>query len=968
MKRFTILMITLFLSTALSFGQLTNGTLRGRAADLAGAIVVGADVIAIGTDAVERKAKTNQAGEFTFTLAPGRYTVRVASSGFALYENTEVDVVVGRSVSLDVTLNVAQAEAEVTIGEEAPVNTNPESNASALVLNEKDIEALPDNAEDLDAALRALAGPGAGPNGGEIFIDGFSGGKLPPRDTIREIRINQNPFSSEYDRLGLGRIEILTKPGSDEFRGEVEFEFEDESLNARNPFAPNRAPFQIRNFEGNLGGPIIKNRASFFVDFGREAADNNSLINALVLNPALNITPFQLAVLTPSKDLEFSPRFDFKINDNNTFVGRYEYSRSNSQNSGLGGFDLLSRAFATRDSEHSLRLTETSVISGSIINETRFQYIRRRSFQESADNTPTIRVLDAFTSGGANVGLGFDNQDRFELQNYTSFLRGRHSLKAGIRLRHVRLGSASPNNFAGTFTFTSLDQYRNTILNLPNTSPTQFSIAGGNPEAGINQTDLGLFVQDDWRINPKLTLSFGLRYETQTNISSNKNFSPRINFAYAPGADGNNRPKTVFRGGFGVFYDRFSEGLTLQSIRFNGINQQQFVVTDPSILDAIIFTPSGVSNVPTVQSLTAFAQPQTTRVVAPELQTPYTLQTALSVERQLPLKTTISATFVNARTRRLLRSRNINAPINGVRPVLNAGNIFQYESTGRFNQNQLIFNFRSNFIEDVSIFANYSFGQAKSDSDGAGTFPANSYDLSDEYGNALLDIRHRFVIGGSFAAPFGVRLNPFITFRSGAPFNITTGTDSNGDTLFTERPAFATDLNRQCNVGTTANPIVRSCVVQTTYGNFDLQPIAGQTIVPRNYGRGPEFFVVNLRATKEFGFGGGDKKSAPSTGPSGTPGGSSGGGGQRGGLGGPFGGGGGGQRSGNDDDESPYKIEFSVNVRNLFNRTNRGTPIGNLRSQLFGQSVSLAGGFGFGGGGGQTAGNRRIELEVQFSF
>ncbi len=241
--------------------------------------------------------------------------------------------------------------------------------------------------------------------------------------------------------------------------------------------------------------------------------------------------------------------------------------------------------------------------------------------------------------------------------------------------------------------------------------------------------------------------------------------------------------------------------------------------------------------------------------------------------------------------------------------------------------------------------------------------------LSNEYGDALLDIRHRFVIGGSFAAPFGVRLNPFITFRSGAPFNITTGTDSNGDTLFTDRPAFATDLNRQCNVGTASNPIVRSCVVQTTYGNFDLQPIAGQTIVPRNYGRGPEFFVVNLRATKEFGFGGGsDKKSASSTGPSGTPGGSGGGGGQRGGLGGPFGGGGGQQRPADDDDESPYKIEFSVNVRNLFNRTNRGTPVGNLRSQLFGQSVSLAGGFGFGGGGGQAAGNRRIELEVQFSF
>ncbi|MDQ4120685.1 MAG: TonB-dependent receptor [Acidobacteriota bacterium] len=949
MKQIASLFIAAFVFAATVFGQQTNSALRGRVVDVLGAVVVGANVTIVAANGAERTAQTNQNGEFSFTnLAPGKYVVRASAAGFAAYENAEIEIVGGREATLEIPLNVAQAEAQVNVGEEEPVNTNPEANASALVLKEEDIEALPDNDEELAAALQALAGPAAGPNGGEVFIDGFSGGRLPPRDAIREIRINQNPFSSEYDRLGLGRIEILTKPGTEEFRGEVEFEFEDEALNSRNPFAPNRAPFQVREFSANIGGPIVRRRASFFVDFELGDTANNSLINALVLDPNLNVTPFQLAVLTPSREFEISPRFDVQLNERNTLVGRYEFSRERNENSGLGGFDLLSRGFNSSSTEHSIRLTETAVLSGSVVNETRFQYIRRRSNQEAVDNSPTIRVLDAFTAGGANVGLAFSNEDRFELQNYTSFALGNHSLKAGGRFRHFKLTDYSPNNFAGTFTFTSLEQYRNTISNVSGAFPTQFSIAGGNPEASIKQTDLGVFLQDDWRMRPDLTLSFGLRYENQTNISSHFNLAPRFGFAYAPGAGGaNNRPKTVFRGGLGIFYDRFSENLSLQAIRFNGINQQQFVVTDPAILDAIIFTQNGVTNVPTVNQLAAFAQRQTTRVVSPDLQSPYTIQTALSVERQLPFKTTFSATFVNASTRRLLRSRNINTPINGVRPIPNAGNIFQYESTGRFNQSQLIFNVRSNFADGVSIFSNYAFGRARSDTDGAGTFPANSYDLTGEYGRAGLDIRHRFVIGGNFEAPFGIGLSPFITFRSGVPFNITTGEDLNGDTLFTERPAFASDLSEPG-------------IVVTRFGAFDPTPDPGDTIIPRNYGTGFEFFIVNLRASKEFGFG---KKGGGSSAASSGRGG--GGGGGRGGINNPFGGG---QRGGDDDDENRFNVEFSVQIRNLFNRTNGGTPIGNLRSRFFGEPVSLAGGFGFGGGGGGAAGNRRVEFEVEFSF
>jgi hypothetical protein len=949
MTRGLFAIFILVFSSVIAFGQANFGTLRGRVVDNFGAVIVGAEVTAVNqSGGAERRAQTNQAGEFSFNLAVGRYVVRVVSRGFAIYENAEVEVSTGRTPALDITLNVAQTEAEVTVGEESPVNTNPENNASALVLKDADIEALPDNDADLEAALRALAGPGAGPNGGEFFVDGFSGGRIPPRNTIREIRINQNPFSSEYDRLGFGRIEILTKPGTDDFRGEVEFEFEDEALNSRNPFSQNRAAFQVREFSANIGGPLVKKRASYFVDFEYGDTANNSLINAVVLDSNLNNTTVQFLVATPTREFEFSPRFDFQINETNTLVARYEYSRENSENSGLGGFDLPSRGFVTRGSEHSIRLTETAVINGSIINETRFQYIRRRNSDESEDASPTIRVLDAFTAGGANIGFAFSNEDRIEFQNYTSLTRGRHALKFGARVRNNRLDNSSPANFAGTFTFTSLDQYRDTILSLPGARPSQFTIAGGEPQANISQTDAGLFVQDDWRVNQQLTLSWGLRYENQTNISSNFNLAPRFGFAFSPGANGQKRPKTVFRGGFGIFYDRFGENLSLQARRFNGVNQLQFLVTDPDILDDIIFTPNGVSNVPTVTELSAFNQPQTTRIVSPDLQAPYTIQTALSVERQLPFKTTFSATYINAQTRRLLRSRNVNAPVGGVRPNPSADDIFQYESTGRFSQNQLIFNVRSNFVEGVSIFANYALSKAKSDTDGAGSFPANSFDLTGEYSDAALDIRHRFVIGGNFKTFWGIGLSPFITFRSGVPFNITTGTDDNGDSIFNHRPTFA-QLAAACGERGYTN----------SFCNIDGRD--PNAVIPRNYGRGSEFFMVNLRLSKEFGFGGKKENQAAQT-QVGS------GGGNRGGINSPFGGGGGGRGGGRDDDESPYTLEFSVQIRNLFNRTNKGTPVGNLRSNFFGAPTSLGGGFGLGGGGGGQAGNRRVEFDIEFSF
>jgi hypothetical protein len=944
--------------------QSNQGTIRGTTTDVQGSLVIDAEVSLTLPNGILRTTRSNRSGQFSFgNLAPGTYSVRVFKQDFALFEDTSVIVTAGRTTVLDVTLGVSIQETQVTVTDEAAVSTDPQSTAGAIVLNEKDLEALPDDPEDLEEALRALAGPGSGPEGGEIFIDGYSGGSLPPASSIREIRVNANPFSSEFDRLGFGRIEVFTKPGTDKLRGEFEMEFEDGYFNSRNPFSTNKPPFRSWQFGGNVGGPLIKERISYFFDAEYGRSQSNALINAIVLDPSLNPAQFSQAVVTPDDEIEFSPRFDFQLNESNAVTFRYDFERETSENSGVGGFNLPSRSFSSRSTENVLRLTHNSVLSPTIVNESRFQFITRTDRELSENETPTIQVLDSFTGGGANIGDAFSNERQFEFFNSTSVVRGRHTIKFGGRLRSFNIENASPSNFAGTFTFTSLDQYRDTILSIPGAVPTQFSIAGGEPVATVGQTDLGIFVQDDWRVNPKLTLSFGLRYENQTNIDSHGDVAPRFAFAYAPGAGTDRSPKTVFRGGIGIFYERFSDNFTLQARRFDGVNQQRFVITDPAILDSVFFGPDGsVLNVPDISDLASL--PQTTRVVSPDLLSPYTIQTAFGVERQLPFNSSISASYIHASTYRVLRSRNINAPLNGVRPIPDGGNIFQYESTGRSRQHQIVINGRSRFSDGFSIFANYSFAKAESDTDGAGTFPSNSYDLSGEFGDASSDIRHRINFGGNLELPYGLEFSPFITYRTGIPFNITTGIDSNSDSLFTERPAFATDLGRQCDFGVPGDSQIRDCVVQTAFGNFDLQPLPVQGIVPRNYGRGPSFFVTNLRVSREFEIG----RRKGSQGPADRWRGGVGGG--RGGINNPLGGqsgAGGGQND--DDDEQPlFRLEVEVFFRNLFNTTNEGIPVGNLRSPFFGRSTSSAGGFGFGGGGGGAAGNRRIEFEVEFGF
>src|SRR5215217_4183721 len=1021
MKKIVLVIALCASLPGLVFAQQRPGALRGQGLDELGGAIIGASVTVIDSKGVEKSVVTNDGGNYVVNgLAPGKYTVRATNAGFAMSETPDVEVTAGKPVQFDITLKVAIEEQKVTVNtDNRELSTEPENNAGAVVLKDADLDALPDDPDDLAAALQALAGPSAGPNGGQIFVDGFTGGRLPPRASIREVRINSNPFSAEYDRLGFGRIEILTRPGTDRYRGQVSFNFNDDALNSRNPFATTRPPIQTRQYGGNFGGPLLKRKASFFVDFDKRDINDETLIVGQVLDANNNIVGFSETVPIPSRRTSFSPRIDYQINPNNTLVARYNYSK-NTRVQGVGGFSLPSRAYDSENSEQSIQFTETAIINKTIVNETRFQFEHQTSAQDADNSIPTLEVQEAFTGGGSQVGQSHNTTNNWELTNNTSFATGAHSLKVGARVRSVHIDQFSPQNFGGTYTFfgggvgpklgandqpiggtqpiTSIERYRRTQvflaqgksaaeIRLLGGGASQFRLSDGNPETAVSQWDFGGYFQDDWKVRPNLTLSLGLRYENQKNIDSNFNFAPRLGFAWSPGGQ---QSKTVIRGGYGVFYERVGENLTMQAIRLNGVNQQQFTVQNPDFFPVI----------PTGEDLVSFAVPGSVYRLDEGLQAPYTLQSVFSVERQLPHNLTIATSYINIRTLHVLRTLPLNAPLpgtfipgvpaSGIRPLdcadfippdINPStrcNIFGYESSGHYNQNQFIVNFNSRFHRNATVNAYYVLAKANSDADGTGSLPANPYDLSTEYGRASGDIRHRFVMNGNFRAPWGITLNPFVIVQSGRPFNITLGRDINGDTFNTERPALApagADCSDRVNI---------KC---TPFGNFKLTFAPGDVMIPRNFGEGPGSTTVNLRVSKTWSFGsegrpananqrqdqqGNQQRDGRNAtimgggmagrGPGGPGGGGAGG---RGGFGGPGGGGGGfgGPGGGN----GRYNLTFSVNFQNILNHTNLANPVGNLGSQLFGQSTQTTGGFG-GFGAGNPAYNRRIDAQLRFSF
>jgi hypothetical protein len=995
-----LILISSLLGARGLWAQNATGSLRGQVIDPSGAAVPNALVQVTAPDGRQLTATTNSSGTYERRdLAPGKYIVEVIVKGFAPYKKEAVEIISGQASQLDVDLEIATEKQELTVSDQAlAIDTTPSANASAVVLTEKELEALPDDPDELQQDLEALAGPSAGPNGGQMYIDGFTAGQLPPKSSIREIRINQSPFAPEFDKVGYGRIEIFTKPGTNQWHGQISVNKNDAALNARDPFATTSAGFASTQVEGNIGGPLGK-KASIFFNVDERDIHDQSLVNAFALGANCNQpsslvpVPCTQSLANPRTRVNGGPRIDYQVTKNNTLSGRYQYFRNKSTDAGVGGLSLPSNAFSVLTNEQTLQLTDTQVIGPRTINETHFQYRRETGVENPFSTLPEIDVLGAFNGGGNSLGTNTDYENLYELQNYTSIAYAKHFVKFGMRLRAMTDANTSTGarstGFNGVFTFSTLSAYEATeqflaanpgAITLPaGLGPTQFSFISGNPYARVTMYDLGPYIQDDWRVRPNLTVSYGLRFETQDRINDHADFAPRLGVAWGIGGT---KPKLVLRAGWGIFYDRFPPVFVLQAERQNGVVETESVISQPGF-----FCPNSIA----VAACPAVATVQNTSVptiyqVAPNLRSPMLMQTAVSVERQVTKIANVSISYLNSRGWRQLLASNANSPVlpgtltpaspanGGVYPNGIAENIYQYQSSGIFRQNQLVLNTTIRAGAKLTLNAYYALNYANSDTGGANSFSSNPYNLMADYGRAAFDIRNRFFLGGTVGLRYGLRLSPFLVTTSGAPYGVTLGQDLIGSSIFNQRPAFAGPLT------------LPGDAVATPFGTFDKVPQPGEALVPINYLSGPSQFSLNVRLTKSFSFG---RLPEGRTGQVGAR--QNGGGGQRG-AGGPGGGrppvGGGGFDGGGfgrgAGAPGRYSVVLSLNVRNIFNNVNLSTPVGNLGSPFFGESTGLSTGGGFGGGaqtsgagapaglpsggGGAPAANRQIFLQATFGF
>jgi len=757
----------------------------------------------------------------------------------------------------------------------------------------------------------------------------------------------------------------------------------------------------------------ITNKSSFFVSAEQRNTNN---VNAwaipwavlltdptqpfnAITNPYVATQSFPVSLVNQRIRDNVSARVDWQIGAKNTFTARYgfwsesEHDDLNQGSLAIASTPAMNPTTHESNTDHTVQMSDAFIINEHAVNESRFQYERQNENHYPDSTDRTVIVQGDFTGGGFPGQQSLDHTTRLEFQNLTTLSHGSHAIKFGTRIRDTRDANKTNTNFNGTFTFGSYDQYLNMANGLGNGTSFNTLVGEGYGPASASYTttytpgkmeslsnvfDLALFAQDDWKVSPRLTLSGGLRWETQNHVSDHSDWAPRASLAWAvDGGKNNKKTKTVLRAGYGLFYDRFSSNNLLTINRSDILEQTVF--TNPTCGSS--GTSLGLIDMSTCSSTGgSTASAPVKYEVSSTYHSPYTGQAGASIERQLFPGTSVTGTYLHSFGVHQMNTRNANQGTSGV-VIGDAGDyLYQYYPEAVFKQNQLIVSVNGKLSKTLNVMGSYTL--ARANTNGAGGTASNAFNLDQDYGRASFVSRNMLFLMSTYTGPWGIRFNPFIIAQSGRPFNVTLPTDPLNN-LFNQRPGVAASSDCASSTGR---------YVTTTLGCFDTHPVSGEQLAPINLGNGPAAVAVNLRISKAIGFGpklgpttpqadGGPPQGGPPSG-GGGPGGGRGGpgiGGPGGGLGpGGLGGGGGrgpGGMGGSVSTGHKYSLNLSVQALNVFNNINYGMPNGTLTTTTdpvsgevvpgsqFGKSTNLAGGI-FSTG----SAARRIFAQAVFSF
>jgi hypothetical protein len=756
--QFVVSVIALLTASRAAADASRAASIAGQVVDPSDAVVRDAEVgIRCRGDREERRTTTDEIGHFAFgDLRAGECEIRASHEGFRAYVG-RVRAADGAATALTLKLALLEVAEEVTVSRGDAADAA--ENRDAVAVDQRMLESLPVFDQDYVAALAGFLDPAAlGSGGASLVVDGVEANRVAVSPSaVQEIKINQNPYSAEYFRPGRGRIEIVTKQEAPEYHGTFNALLRDAVFNAREPFAPTKAPEQRRVFEGSLSGPVgARQDITFLLTFSRKEDDAQAVVRAVT--PEGEVLE---NVATPQRNTDLSARLTRRFGSKHVIWAQYAREERTATNQGAGGFTLPEAADDTRYRESDLDVSDQLNVSPHWINQLTAHLEWNHGSTSSLYGGPRIVVQDAFTRGGAQADETHTEAD-LKLFDTSSWSFGKHLVKAGLQVAewsHRTYDDAS--NREGTYFFSSLGQY-------DAGQPYAFRQQTGDGEVALLQEVVGGFVQDEVRLRPDLSLAVGLRYDYQNLLHAGL-VSPRIFSAFAP-----SRAVTL-RAGAGVFNDRFPPSAFADTVRFDGQHLSSVVVLDPSYP----YASAVIASVPTNRV-----------VLAAGIRTPYTIQYSFGAEWKIAEAASLTATYRGTRGVSLFRSRNVNAPSPPsylTRPLADAGDIREIESAGRQAGDALELSFRGKLRKWLTGLVQYTLSRTRNNTSGVGFLPARNEAPLAEWGLADFDQPHRLnalATGALGATKIGVAL----TAASGKPYSLTTGLDDNHDGVLNDRP------------------------------------------------------------------------------------------------------------------------------------------------------------------------------------